>query len=127
MSVVNVKVKYIRPKYDNLEEWIKDKNNVYIGRKGVVFIKRGEGKERFPKADSIWANPFKIDEKNGVDRDKVIELYREYITDKIKKEPELVDELLKLEGKNLGCWCVEPNSKVGCHGNILVELINKYK
>lgn len=39
MSVVNVKVTYIRPSFMNLEEWCKDANNVYIGRKGVVFVK----------------------------------------------------------------------------------------
>jgi hypothetical protein len=44
MAVVNVKVEYIRPKHKNLSEWMKDENNVYIGRKGVVFI---DGK-RFP-------------------------------------------------------------------------------
>ena len=38
MSVVNVKVNCIRPKYNNLEEWMTDPNNVYIGRKGIVFI-----------------------------------------------------------------------------------------
>lgn len=57
MSVVNVKVAYIRPKgYDNLREWIKDKNNVYVGRKGIVFING----ERFPKELSPFANLFKV-------------------------------------------------------------------
>ena len=37
-TCVNVKVKYIRPFYNNLKEWMEDENNVYIGRKGVVFI-----------------------------------------------------------------------------------------
>jgi len=46
MSVVNCKVKYIRPKYNNLKEWFDDyENNYYIGRAGIVFI----NKERFPK------------------------------------------------------------------------------
>ena len=46
MSVVNCKVKYIRPKYNNLKEWFDDyENNYYIGRVGIVFI----NKERFPK------------------------------------------------------------------------------
>ena len=36
MSVVNCKVKFIRPKYNNLEEWTRDENNVYIGRAGVL-------------------------------------------------------------------------------------------
>jgi len=38
MSVVNCKVKYIRPEYNNLKEWMNNPNNVYIGREGVVFI-----------------------------------------------------------------------------------------
>jgi hypothetical protein len=44
MSVVNCKVKYIRPEYNNLKEWMNNPNNVYIGREGVVFI----DKKRFP-------------------------------------------------------------------------------
>ena len=36
MQVVNVKVKYIRPKYQNLSEWINDPNNEYIGRASIV-------------------------------------------------------------------------------------------
>lgn len=30
------------------------------------------------------------------------------------------DDLLKLNGKTLGCWC-KPDA---CHGDILIELIN---
>lgn len=44
MSVVNVKVAFIRPEYQNLKEWMQDDKNVYIGRKGIVFV---DGK-RFP-------------------------------------------------------------------------------
>jgi hypothetical protein len=52
-------VSNIRPNYKNLEEWCNDPNNVYIGRKGIVFI----DSERYPKYDSIWSNPYKINEK----------------------------------------------------------------
>ena len=38
MAVVNCKVANIRPKYENLQEWMEDPNNVYIGRGGIVFI-----------------------------------------------------------------------------------------
>jgi hypothetical protein len=55
-TVVNVKVKNIRPKYSTLAEWMEDSNNVYIGRCGVVFI----NKERFPKQSSAWANPYTV-------------------------------------------------------------------
>ena len=112
MSVVNCKVKYIRPKYNNLMEWMKDPNNVYIGRKGVVFI---DG-VRFPNHSSIFANPFKIG-KDGT-RDEVLTKYREYIMGEFAKNKDLFTEL---KGKNLGCWCApEP-----CHGDILMELIYK--
>jgi hypothetical protein len=38
MSVVNCKVNHIRPKYNDLKEWMNDTNNIYIGRSGIVFI-----------------------------------------------------------------------------------------
>lgn len=112
--VVNVKVKNIRPDYENLEQWMNDPNNVYIGRRGVVFING----TRFPAQDSVWCNPFKIG-KDG-DRDQVLELYENYIKDKLIGNFELVDDLLNLNNKNLGCWC----SPEPCHGDILIKLIN---
>lgn len=30
-QLVNVRVKYIRPEYENLKQWIAGPNNVYIG------------------------------------------------------------------------------------------------
>lgn len=114
-KVSNVKINNIKPIYKNLKEWIDDPNNVYIGRGRIVFI---DGK-RFPHYDSIWANPYKIDNDN--DRNKVIIKYEQYIREKIKKE-NLKEELLKLKGKNLGCWCYpEP-----CHGDVLVKLIDEF-
>jgi hypothetical protein len=91
--------------------------NVYIGRARVVFI---DG-IRYPFEDSIWANPYKNTETQS--REQVLKLYRVYIEEKLKSNPLLVKELMKLYGKKLGCWC-KPEC---CHGDILVELINKYK
>lgn len=114
MAVVNCKVKFIRPQYKNLEDWCEDDNNVYIGRAGVVFI----DKVRFPKKQSNFCNKFKIG-KDGT-REEVIEKYRNYIGKRLENEPELKEELKKMKGKNLGCWChPEP-----CHGDVLMELIN---
>lgn len=117
MSIENVKVKYIRLKgFQNLEEWMKDPNNVYIGRSGVVFI----NKQRFPKNLSIFCNPYVIG-KHG-NRDEVINLYRNHIIQKIEQSDNFKNQLISLKGKNLGCWCYpEP-----CHGDVLLELINKY-
>lgn len=117
MSIVNCKVKYLRPKYQNLEEWMNDPNNVYIGRAGIVFI---NGK-RFPQKPSPFHNPYKIG-KNGT-REQVIQNYRIYIEEKLEKSPYLMKKLIDMDGKNLGCWCY-PES---CHGDVLLELIQKYK
>jgi len=108
MSVVNVKVKFIRPRYANLKQWCEDPANVYIGRRGVVFC---DG-ERYPKANSIWANPFKLKQYS---RRESLRLYEEYIENKINTDP--LYNLTQLDGKNLGCWC-HPES---CHGDILIE------
>lgn len=85
----------------------KDNYDVYIGR------------------PSKWGNPYThIKDKETQaefivsSRKESIEKYREYILSK----PELLNDLCELKGKRLGCWC-KPKS---CHGDILVELINKF-
>jgi hypothetical protein len=115
-TVVNVKVGFIRPQYSNLEDWMKDtNNNVYIGRKGIVFINN----VRFPKQDSIWCNPFKIDKNNN--REQVLEKYEKYIIERLEKDDDLKEKLKELKGKQLGCWCCPEK----CHGDILRKLIEK--
>ncbi len=117
MSVVNCKVKYIRPQYKNLQEWMDDTNNIYVARAGVVFI----DKQRFPKCSSNFANPFKIG-KDGT-RDEVIQKYKTYIIKKLKDDVFFQKELIRMKGKNIGCWCFpEP-----CHGDVLLELIDNYE
>ena len=111
-TVVNVKVKYIRPNYNTLDDWIKNPQHEYIGRYGVVFI----NKERFPKKSSQWTNPFTV-KKEG--RDKCLDLYEKWVRDKIKKEG--AEELNKLQNKVLGCWC-KPEK---CHGDILIKILNE--
>ena len=117
-KVINVRVANIRPQYNNLKEWMKDVNNVYIGR-GCILVIDGI---RYPKENSIWANPYKINDSTGITRNDVLEKYRTYIIQKIENNYELKQKLLQLKGKILGCWC-KPD---GCHGDILVELIDKY-
>lgn len=66
---------------------------------------------------SKWGNPFIIG-KDG-NRKEVIERYREYI----KGRKDLLAALEEIKGKALGCWC-KPQP---CHGDVLVELIEKEK
>jgi hypothetical protein len=114
-QVVKVTVDQIRPKYANLEAWMQDPNNVYIGRRGVVLI----NKRRFPPQDSIFANPFKVEGDDDLSRYRCVMAYSEYITKRLNTEPALVEELKKLRGKTLGCWC-KPKM---CHGDVLISLI----
>ena len=76
--------------------WIKEPNNVYIGR------------QRHPLESSKWANPHQMGAYN---RPQVILLYEEYI----HKHKDLRDSVYQLEGKTLGCWC----SPQRCHGEVL--------
>ncbi len=62
-----------------------------------------------------WGNPFVIG-KDG-SRSEVIAKYKEYI----KHRGDLLAELNELKGKNLACWC----KPLPCHGDVLVELIEK--
>lgn len=109
----------------DLETWLKDPNHVYIARDGVL-INNGL---RFPRLNSPWSNPFKV--KGDVTLDMALVQYFGYIMNKIKSG-ELYEELHKLKGKELGCWCVgdcihsncQPPFK--CHGQILIWLINYY-
>ena len=78
-----------------------EKCDVYIGR------------------GSKWGNPYKIDDKIGMTREHVIELYRKWFMYTIKGK-ELQKDLYELEGKNIGCYC----KPLACHGDILVELMD---
>ena len=60
-------------------------------------------------------NPFVIG-RDGT-REQVIEKYREWIL----SNPKLLGDIEELRGKTLGCYC----SPLACHGNILIELLEK--
>ena len=98
---------------------MKDPNNVYIGRKGIVFVPREDGgKERWPKQDSPFCNPFKVG-RDGTREETRIK-FKNHIETKIKEDPTFLNEL---KGKNLGCWC-KPKS---CHGDQLLKLLQPKK
>jgi len=65
---------------------------------------------------SKWGNPYKIPQDG--DRDTVIQKYEDYIRDR----PDLLDSLLELRGKVLGCWC-KPKP---CHGDVLIKLLREF-
>lgn len=116
-SIVNVIQKYIKDEYENLKEWCKYKNNIYIDRKGVLFI---DG-ERFSKENSLFHNPYKI--KYNINREEIILQYKIYLLKKIRDDKNFRKEFYKLKNKNLGCWC-KPEK---CHKNIIIEILNRDK
>lgn len=123
LPIINCRIKNLKELgYNNLKEWINDKNNVYIGRAGIVFIHNKDINtiERYPKTSSAFANPFKIG-KDGT-RDAVLTKYETYITTKLDNDIQLRQALINLRGKSLGCWCY-PDP---CHGDVLIKLIDKY-
>jgi hypothetical protein len=64
-----------------------------------------------------WGNPFII----GVDgtREEVIEKFRKYALWRLKWEPEWLSPLKKASA--LVCYC----SPLPCHGDVIVELLQK--
>ena len=111
-KVVNVKKKHTGV---NLKEWCSKEDQVYIGRRGIVFI---DGK-RYPKENSIFCNPFKINKDNS--REDVLNKYKMHLMNQLK-DSDFEEEFMRLKGKTLGCWC-KPE---GCHGDIIIEMLSKY-
>ena len=88
----------------NVQEWVKDPQNVYIGRKHRLL------------PASIWGNPYKM--REGYSRDEVVKLFEKYFLE----NDELREMVRELKGKTLGCWC----SPKPCHGEILHRFAGNY-
>ena len=68
-------------------------------------------------AASKWGNPFVMADESDTERSRVIAAYREWVV----AQPELMASLGELRGQRLGCWCAPK----GCHGDVLVELLEE--
>lgn len=107
MQVVNISKKELNKNgISNLEKWLLDKDNIYIGRDMSFYVKGA--------TQSKWANPFSVKKYS---RDKCLEMYENHI----RLNLNLYNSLEELQDKNLGCWCY-PES---CHGDILIKLLNE--
>ena len=96
--------------YKSFEDWNADPNHIYIGRDMSHHVAGALG--------SKWGNPFKPPKKsNKKSLNKCLERYEDYI----RKNPDLFNAVMELEGKELGCWC-KPSP---CHGDILIKLFKE--
>ena len=50
-------------------------------------------------------------------REEAITMYRLWV----EQHPELLADMLQLQGKTLGCWCAPKQ----CHGDVIIEIINR--
>lgn len=100
--------------FTDFASWMKGQDNVYIGRDMTYCIPGAVG--------SKWGNPFK---SKCMTREECCQKYKAYIKNSTKIQDNgktLLESLVDLKGKTLGCWC-HPDM---CHGHMLVELINEY-
>ena len=71
-----------------------------------------------------WGNPFKIGDiyqARELTREDAIEAFRDWLLHS-DAGIELLNDLPELKGKKLGCWC----APLACHGDVYVELVEKY-
>jgi hypothetical protein len=77
--------------------------------------KRSSATQLYIGRPSKWGNPFVIGRDGS--RADVIAKYRAWIV----TQPELMNALDELRGRDLVCWC----APLACHGNVLIELANR--
>ena len=100
------KANLINRGFRNFKDWNSHHSNLYIGRDnnyvpGII--------------GSKWQNPFQI-KKYGLAQCLI--LYEK----KIRNDPDLMNAIPELNGKELGCWC-KPSA---CHGDILIKLFKEH-
>jgi hypothetical protein len=110
-----IQIDYLREnKYTDLEDWLKNENNIYVGRFLRIFIWEKGVKRIFITKASKWGNPYKPTDKLPLK--EVLILYVKYLFN-----TNLIYDIGELKEKNLGCFCKTKD----CHAQVLVDIINK--
>lgn len=94
-------------------------NFYHIGKvipEGAVYM--GRTMKKFNLVGHKLANPFPL-EKGGGNRDEVIEKYRAWLWERIRKGEITLQDLLDLDGKDLVCFC----SPKRCHCDVIMSAI----
>ena len=83
---------------------------------GAVYM--GRPMKKFNLQGSKLANPFPLN-KEGSNRDEVIDKYRVWLWEQIRDGKIIVQDLLDLDGKDLVCFC----SPKRCHCDVILAAI----
>ena len=84
---VSVKVAELRSAgYVDFETWLKDSRNVYVGRRGRIFIHNDGGKRIFHYPGSKWQNPYAVGA--SFSRQDACSKYRSALLDGTLKDPQ---------------------------------------
>ena len=86
---------------DDIEAWLKEPSNIYIGRETNII------------PGSKWGNQFELKRHNNC-RPTVVRLFEKHL----ENNSELLKSIPELVGKTLGCWCTPEL----CHGSVLERL-----
>ncbi len=119
---VCVKVASLRPRYDNLAEYLADERNVLVCRRGRIWISQGSGmRSIFHWPDSPFCNPFKVSDQLSLS--ECLARYRLHLAQLLESDPAIKAEFLKLRSAaTIGCFCDEG---VPCHRDVILEFLEK--
>lgn len=108
-KVVNVGKKELQKRgYKDVQDWLSNPKHLYIGRKcHYVGINK----------DSKWMNPFST--KKHILKDS-LQLYEDHVRQNLIND---IDELSHYD--ELGCWCITQKNPDGCHGIVLLKLLEE--
>lgn len=86
---------------------------------GAEYI--GRAMPHFGLKQSKFANPFKLTDAEP--RGATIERYRKWLWEQIRSGKITLEDLLELEGRDLVCFCKQPNKEVACHGDVVAAAV----
>lgn len=113
--------KPIRVQLSRKKGWKMPPNTVKVDRStgyGNPFV-AGE----FPSLSFAWFHDRRVETA-----DEAVALFRKLLLLEAGRRDDTVDQLVKLRGKNLACWCaiVDKNGKYNpCHADVLLSLANQ--
>ena len=103
--------------YTDLKDWMSKDNNVYVGRGRIFITYPDKSRETFVYAGNKFGNVYKVGTDGTIE--EVCKKYRDYILN----TPGLLNSLLELKGKTLGCFCRQDGE---CHAKILKSLVEEF-